>query len=239
MIRNGENSAVEFERDTIEKRGLAKELVAFANLRGGSVLLGVEDDGSISGITRPSIEEWVMSACRDKVRPEIMPAFEVVRDAAPGRDMAVVAVDRGWTVHHVWHDQNRTYYLRVGTTCREASPEALERLVQQRGSVRAELRPISGTSIVDLDRRRLRDYFVRVREQEVPDDADDAGWTTLLVNTEFLAADREPPAATMAGLLLFGTNVSRFLAQAGIDAAAYPGTEKDYAVIQRGSCAGR
>ncbi len=35
IIRNGENSGVEFKRDTIENRALAKELVAFANLRGG------------------------------------------------------------------------------------------------------------------------------------------------------------------------------------------------------------
>jgi ATP-dependent DNA helicase RecG len=37
----------------------------------------------------------------------------------------------------------------------------------------------------------------------------------------------------MAGLLLFGENVNRFLPQAGIDAAAYPGQEKDYAAIER------
>ena len=38
LIRNDENSGVEFKRDTIENRDLAKELVAFANLQGGYVL---------------------------------------------------------------------------------------------------------------------------------------------------------------------------------------------------------
>lgn len=50
LIKNGENSGVEFKRDTIENRALAKELVAFANLQGGRVLLGVDDDGSVVGI---------------------------------------------------------------------------------------------------------------------------------------------------------------------------------------------
>ena len=36
LIKNGENSGVEFKRDTLDNRALAKELVAFANLRGGS-----------------------------------------------------------------------------------------------------------------------------------------------------------------------------------------------------------
>lgn len=38
IIRNGENSGVEFKRDEIANHELAKELVAFANLDGGMVL---------------------------------------------------------------------------------------------------------------------------------------------------------------------------------------------------------
>ena len=41
IISNGENSGVEFKRDVLQNYDLAKELVAFSNLRGGMVLLGV------------------------------------------------------------------------------------------------------------------------------------------------------------------------------------------------------
>ena len=181
----------------------------------------------------------------------------------PGRDVAVVQVDRGWTVHHLWHGQHRTYYVRVGSLNREASPEELARLFQQRGVVRPEHRPVSGTSIADLDRRRLVDYFERVREQEVPganpsdawrretetwskgqDEArwrflaedrraeQEAAWESLLVNTEFLHEDTPHPA-TIAGLVLFGGNPSRFLPQSKIDAVAHSGTEKDYEARER------
>ena len=291
LVRNQESSGVEFKRDAIDNRALAKELVAFANLQGGIVLLGVEDDGAVSGLTRrdPSeysddvpdedsprsykrLEEWVMQACRDKIRPELIPYLEVVRDVEPGLDVAVVQVDRGWTVHHVWHDQHRSYYIRVGSLSREASPEELERLFQQRGVFRVEIRPVSGSSIRDLDRRRLRDYFERIRTQAVPteqpsldekarieayakeQDKDhwkkieqlelqkwteeaDARWQSLLVNTEFLD-EGEMRAATVAGLLLFGSNPNRYLPQAGIDAVAYSGREKDYDAQERGSLRG-
>ena len=79
IIHNGENSGVEFKRDDIQNNGLAKELVAFSNLEGGMLLLGVEDDGSISGTTREKLEEWVMTACRDKVRPGLIPFYELIR----------------------------------------------------------------------------------------------------------------------------------------------------------------
>lgn len=89
----------------MDSRGLAREIVALTNLAGGRILLGVEDDGSVAGVTRPDLEEWVMQVCRDKVRPEVIPYFEIVRDVTPGRD---VAVARGYALHALWHNSHRT-----------------------------------------------------------------------------------------------------------------------------------
>ena len=41
LIRNGEDSGLEFKRDDVQNHELAKELVSFLNLDGGTVLLGV------------------------------------------------------------------------------------------------------------------------------------------------------------------------------------------------------
>jgi len=238
LISNGESSGVEFKRDTIENRALAKELVAFANLRGGRVLLGVDDDGSVVGVTRESLEEWIMTTCRDKIRPELIPYFELIRDVEPGKDVAIVQVDGGWSVHHVWHNNHRTYYIRVGTQSREASTEELERLFQQCGAFRLEVRGVSGSSMRDFDFRRLQDYFQRIRGQDTPPVDDESAWRSLLVNTELLVDENDTTSATVAGLLLFCTNPNRFLPQAGIDAAAYPGEEKDYAAKERATIRG-
>ena len=73
IIANGESSGVEFKRDDIRPEQLAKEVVAMANFQGGRLLLGVEDDGSISGIQRLDLEEWVMNVMQDKIRPMILP----------------------------------------------------------------------------------------------------------------------------------------------------------------------
>lgn len=62
LIRNGENSGVEFKRDDIHPDILAKEVAALLNLEGGYILLGVEDDGAVSGLAREAkkVEEWVI-----------------------------------------------------------------------------------------------------------------------------------------------------------------------------------
>jgi len=233
LLRNGERSEVELLKDTIEARALAREIVSLINSRGGQVILGVESDGYVAGITRPNIEEWVMTACRDKIRPEIIPYYEEIHDVEPGKHVVNVRVDRGWTVHHVWHSNHRTYYIRVGSQSREASPEELERLFQQRGAFRLETRSVSGATLNDLDLRRLRDYFQRIRSQETPSDEDVDGWQDLLGNTEILADEEDSFPPTVAGVLLFGKHPNRFLPQAGIDAVAYNGKEKDYTAKER------
>ena len=55
LIAGGEDSGLEFKRDAIRNDQLAKELVAFLNLEGGAVLLGVEDDGAVSGTRRVGV----------------------------------------------------------------------------------------------------------------------------------------------------------------------------------------
>ena len=198
------------------------------------MVLGVDDDGRIAGLTRDRLDEWVMTACRDKIWPGIVPYFETIRDVQPGVDVAIVRVLRGFNVQSRWHNNRHTYYIRVGTQSREPTPEELSRLFQQRGTFRADVQPVSGTTIDDLDRRRLKDYFERVRQQDVPADNDEAGWRTLLENTEIMVDD----AATLSGILLFGIAPNRLLPQAGIDAAAFPGFEKDNATRERGTLRG-
>jgi len=143
-----------------------------------------------------------------------------------------VRVPRGFDVHSLWHNNRNTYFIRVGTQSREPTQGELSRLFQQRGGFRSELRSVSGATLGDLDRRRLADYFGHIRQQEVP--STDEEWNTLLLNTELMVED----GITAAALLLFGTNPNRFLPQAGIDAAAFPGIEKDYAARERLSIRG-
>jgi hypothetical protein len=52
LINKGESSFVEFKADTpdILAETIAEYVVCFANSKGGKILLGVEDDGTITGL---------------------------------------------------------------------------------------------------------------------------------------------------------------------------------------------
>ncbi len=95
IIANGENSGVEFSRDDCRPEQLAKEVVAMANAYGGCILLGVEDDGSISGIQNPKLEAWVMDAVFGaKVHPMMVPFYEEI-ELDGGKRVAVISFPQG------------------------------------------------------------------------------------------------------------------------------------------------
>lgn len=232
LIRNNENSGVEFKRDDVHPESLAKELCALANFEGGHVLLGVEDNGNITGLTRDTrkAEEWVMNICRgDALRPPLIPYWETVEDN--GRIVGVVSLpadlpDKPYKAKrgNAWQ-----VFIRRGSVSVEASREEEARLYQSAGLLRYDIRPVVGTSLNDLDLRRLRAYFQHVREQDTPDEEDRLQWERLLVNTDFMVEDRNRSIATVGGILLFGLNPNRWLPQSGITAVAYEGEERDYA----------
>jgi ATP-dependent DNA helicase RecG len=246
IIQNNENSGVEFKRDGILPEQLAKEIVALLNLEGGLVLLGVEDDGSITGLARDKkkAEEWVMEVCRTHMQPPIIPYWETV-EWDNGKVIGVITLpadspDKPYKAKRGSHWQ---IYVRVGSTSREASRDEEARLYQSSGLLRYDIKPVPGTTLDDLDLRRLTSYFRDIRQQNSPDsrltingtleEEDRAAWEKLLLNTELMMEDRHKNMATVGGLLLFGVNPTRFLPQSGITAVAYPGPQKDYATKER------
>ena len=230
LISRGEGPTLEFKRDGLQIESLAKALVAFLNLEGGTVLVGVEDDGSISGTKRANIEEWVAEACRTKIEPPIVPLLSWIRSIEPNRDVLAVEVTLGPDKPYARvHNNHRTYYIRVGSTSREAGQEELGRMYQASGRLRYGAKPVPGANLDSLDRRRLRDYLTRVLEGETPKDRDLSGWETLLRNLELMTSSAGQYVATVDGLLLFGRLPSRYVPQSGIRAICYPGIEVDYA----------
>lgn len=132
VIANGENSGVEFKEDDIRPEQLAKEVVAFANFQGGRIFLGVEDNGEISGIKRPKLQEWVLNCFRDKIFPQIIPYYEEL--IIDNKRIAVVTILSGISKPYVLKHNNRDdIYIRMGSRSEIASREQQARLFRLGG----------------------------------------------------------------------------------------------------------
>ena len=231
-ITGGENSQVEFKRDSVQPGKLAAEMAALLNLEGGHILLGVDDDGTVSGLTREprAAEEWIMQAARDNLQPAAIPIWEEL-EWEPGTRVGVITVpsnspDKPYKVRQgsAWVTK-----IRAGTTTRDATREEEQRLYQQSGGLRYGLKPVTGSELGDLDHRRLQDYFVRILGAANLPDPESDEWRQLLCNLELATDVAGRTVATVDGMLLFGSNAGRFLPQSGIRAICYAGSEPDYA----------
>jgi ATP-dependent DNA helicase RecG len=236
IIANRENSGIELKRDDIRPEQLAKEVVALANFQGGRILLGVEDDGTISGLQRDNTEEWVMNVFRDKIHPMILPFYEEVR-LDDGKRVAVISFPQGISKPYVMrHAGREDIFIRVGSTSQLASREQQARLFALGGMLHAEVMPVPGTSMASLDLARLRNYLRDIiHDPDAPKQEDE--WPEMecrqrLLGLGFLVETSTGDIlCTIAGLVLFGISPRRYLRQSGIRVMAFEGGDKTYQAL--------
>lgn len=79
LIMQGEGVMLDFKK-TINNTGkIAKSLVAFANNKGGKLLVGVADDGSIKGVKSEEEEKYmILTSAHQFCKPAIEPDFEEI-----------------------------------------------------------------------------------------------------------------------------------------------------------------
>ena len=231
IIANGENSGVEFKRDDIRPEQLAKEIVALANVQGGRIFLGVEDNGRISGLQRPKTQEWVLNVFRDKVHPQIIPFYEEIQ-VEPGIRVAAVTILTGISKPYVMrHNHREEVYIRMGDRSELATREQQLRLFASGGLLHVEVLPVAGTSLSTIDRERL-DYYLRtiIRDPEIP--TTDEEWIERLLGLGLMAEDGlGNQVCSIAGLVCFGINPRRYLRQAGLRVMAFADDDKEYQAL--------
>ena len=71
MIRQGEHDMLDFKHSITDAKKIAKSLVAFSNTNGGKLLIGVKDNGTISGIKTEEEFYMIQSAAHLYCKPEV------------------------------------------------------------------------------------------------------------------------------------------------------------------------
>jgi len=229
IITNGENSGIEFKRDDLRPEKLAIEVVAMANLQGGKIFIGVEDDGTISGIQRPDSETWIMNTVfRHYIHPMLIPYYEEIT-VDNGKKVAVISFDSGTAKPYVLrHNGKEDIYIRVGTVSRLATREQQLRLFERGEMLHSEILPVSGTSFNSMDQVRLTDYIINIiGDSNVPKNQQE--WEIRLKNLGLMADGQDNLCkCTIAGLVLFGYQPRKSLYQSGLHWMSFSGIDMEY-----------
>ncbi|OIR24957.1 RNA-binding domain-containing protein [Bathymodiolus thermophilus thioautotrophic gill symbiont] len=212
-IALGEDSTIEFKQALSHKTSMENEITAFANSKGGVILIGVEDSGQIIGITLEQLnkdEKTIIEICNDSIKP----AVDIVTQklTISGKNILKIEVPRSLFVHK----SPQGYFIRQGSSKREMSPEQLERLMQSRSQTRIvyfDKQAVPNTRMEDL-KKSLYQRFISSDNNE----------KLSLQKRNLLHQDG---SVTVAGLLMCSQNSDTYLHNSFIQAVYYNGVEKD------------
>lgn len=114
---------------------IKKEIVAFANTSGGTLYIGVADDGTEVGIDDPdTVMQQLSSAIRDGIRPDVTMFTQMEIQEATGHSIIAVTVSTGTRRPYYLSDKGLRpsgVYTRQGSTSAPVSEDAIRQMIRQ------------------------------------------------------------------------------------------------------------
>lgn len=173
IIARDEDSKHQFKANMNNATSLAQELVAFSNTLGGSLFIGVSDDGTVSGLTREDmgrLSNLVSNAASQLVKPPINPITENV--SHPDGMVMLVHVEAG--IAKPYMDKDGVIWVKSGADKRKATArEEIQRMYQSSGLVHGDESPVAGMTVADLNLPLFSEFYKAqydegLEEQELP-----------------------------------------------------------------------
>lgn len=136
-LRIGEGLTIEFKRslhfdNSASVEQVLQTLVAFANTNGGMILIGVDDEARVKGITlegpkqRDVFSSRIYTIVRQRVRPT--PSIQIEYAEVRGFNVCRILVPRG---DEPLHFLDGVIYVRYGASDIKAQPEIVKRILTQ------------------------------------------------------------------------------------------------------------
>jgi len=222
-LQKGESLHTEFKQWPLHPDDLAVAIVAFANTDGGRILLGVDDQGQVAGISpneRDRIAQTVDNVAYHNLEPPVTVVVETVTDAQ-GRIVLVVNVPKG--NERPYHTNRGLYYVRTSSGKRRAARQELLRMFQAVESLYYDETPLLRTSITDIEAQARDDLLQRASERGL--DVRTIDENRVLANWNLLAEINGELKLTVAGALFLARRPQQWLPAAYVSAARIPGQE--------------
>ena len=128
------------ESETVELKStvvadLCKEVIAFANTKGGTLYIGVEDDGTVVGVEGADhITLQVNNMVRDSIKPDLTMFVRYETQTVEGKQIVAVTVQKGTDRPYYLGSKGLRpsgVYVRNGTSSDPATETAIRRMIKE------------------------------------------------------------------------------------------------------------
>ncbi len=128
LVSQGEGTRLEFKKKAAHPEKIVRELIAFANTEGGVLLIGVDDDKTISGVKYPEEEILAVKQAIEKFcRPQVE-LIETIIPISENRFVVELAVSLGERRPYFFKlsSEEKESYIRASDKSIKASKEMIE-----------------------------------------------------------------------------------------------------------------
>lgn len=128
------------EGNSVELKGryipdIKKEVIAFANTAGGTLYIGVENDGTVVGLTNSDeVLQQATNAIRDAIRPDVTLFTSAAVEELDGKPVIRIEVQKGTACPYYLTDKGLKpsgVFVRQGSSAVPASEEAIRRMIRE------------------------------------------------------------------------------------------------------------
>ncbi len=225
LINRGEDSRTQFKlgQNVTNAKSLAGEMAAFANSKGGRILIGIDDSGAIVGVSQGDIRrinQLISNTATDCVRPSINPETENI--SVGGSLLMVVTVPEG--ISKPYADNDGVFWVKSGSDKRRVtSREEVQRMLQSADLVHADEVPVDGTTTEDIDLAHFSSFFEKQYGEPLDNMLDKSGISLgQLLNNLGLA---RKTALNLAGIMIFGRHPQRYRPAFVVKAVSFVGND--------------
>lgn len=204
LIQLGESETTEFK--TSFNNEALETIGAFANTDGGTLFIGIRDNGTICGIqigksTIEEISNRIQTATEPKIQPSIL--VSNIQD----KSVIIIEVSKA-TKNHI--SIKGRYFKRVGKSTHIMGHEEIIQRISRSSGISWDGSIEPDTSVQDLDQKKINDLIERIKKRGRLPIPDITSNLEILEKLE-LVKENKP---TRAGLLIVGKNPEHFVPSA-------------------------
>ncbi|MDU4652653.1 ATP-binding protein [Sneathia sanguinegens] len=215
-VNEKENQYFDRKSSRIKPFDILKHLVGFANSEGGQLVIGIEDDGKITGFKCENchrIEEYINISFTELKETPILPI--VTRKKVKNyknEDDEILILTINISNDRVIKCNDNNVYLRQFDKTIKLNAEQILQLHYDRGQRYFEDEIVEDANLEDLDENLINEYKIKMNVENIN--------TLDLLKARNLIKKGK---LTNACILLFGNNPTKFLPQAKLKVIKYSG----------------
>lgn len=213
-----EGQLVERKRSSIHPKDIAQHISAFANAEGGVLVIGIDDNGDISGFKHSKskvIEQFIEAPFEYLSRIPRYSKENIEVKNVDGELDVILIFEIEPSYESIITLKDDSVYLRINDKSKKLSHPQITNLEYDRGARKYEEELVEHSSIEDVN-EKIADEFKTLLGTAVSTDK-------LLKARGFMRNDK----LTVAGMLLFSDNISAYMPSARIRFMRYEGTRAE------------